>query len=284
MKKKILIPTDFSKNAWGAMCYALELFKNEECDIYVLNCYDVDEFSASELASSPFSKQNHRQMLLEKSENELKKISQRISFRDESLEHRYFYLSNDGELIPAMKEIIERKDIDLVVMGTKGKTDSFNIAFGSNAVLAMEKIRNCPVLVIPPDTLFSEPNEIVFPTSFKTHFKRRELRYLIDIARITNAPIRILHVRKELELDEVQKNYKTLLEECFEGLEYTFHTLENASIDVALRLFVQSRESQMIAFVNKKHTFFNTVFNQPLVKKIGVDTDVPLLALHDLRN
>ncbi|MBX2828289.1 MAG: universal stress protein [Flavobacteriaceae bacterium] len=284
MKKKILIPTDFSRNAWGAMCYALELFKNEECDMYVLNCYDINEYTAEELASSPFSRGNHRQVLLEKSENELKKISQRITFRDESPEHNYFYLSSEKDLIPAMKDVIEKKDIDLVVMGTKGKTDSLNVAFGSNAVMAMEKIRNCPVLAIPPGTLFTEPNEIVFPTSFRTHFKRRELQYLIEIARITNAPIRVLHVRQELELDEVQENYKALLEEYFEGLDYSFHTLENTSIDVALRLFVQSRDSEMIAFINKKHTFFNTVFNQPLVKKIGVDSEIPLLAMHDLRN
>ncbi|MDC8003778.1 universal stress protein [Aureisphaera galaxeae] len=284
MKKKILIPTDFSRNAWGAICYALELFKNEECDIYILNCYDLDQYTAEELASSPFSKSKHRQALLEKSENELKKISQRISFRDESPEHVYYYLSSEKNLIPAMKDVIERKDIDLVVMGTKGKTDSLNVAFGSNAVMAMEKIRNCPVMAIPPGILFSEPNEIVFPTSFRTHFKRRELQYLIEIARITNAPIRVLHVRQELELDEEQKNYKALLEEYFEGLEYSFHTLENTSIHVALRLFVQSRESEMIAFINKKHTFFNTVFNQPMVKKIGVDSEIPILAMHDLRN
>ncbi|TFG75474.1 MAG: universal stress protein, partial [Flavobacteriales bacterium] len=27
--KKILLPTDFSENAWNAIAYALELFKNE---------------------------------------------------------------------------------------------------------------------------------------------------------------------------------------------------------------------------------------------------------------
>lgn len=283
MKKKILIPTDFSKNAWGAICYALELFKNEQCDIYILNCYDVDEYTTDELTSLPTDK-NRRQLVLEKSENELNKISQRISFRDESIEHTYYYISDDKGLIPAMKEIIERKDIDLVVMGTKGKSNSLSTYFGSNAVMAMEKIRNCPVLGIPPDIIFSEPNEIVFPTSFRTHFKRRELAYLTEIARITNAPIRILHVQQELALDDVQENYKALLEECFEGLEYSFHTLENTSVDVALRLFVQSRGSEMIAFINKKHTLFNTIFSQAMIKKIGTNTEIPILAMHDLRN
>ena len=37
--KKVLIPTDFSKNAWNATRYALELFENEKCEINLLNTY-----------------------------------------------------------------------------------------------------------------------------------------------------------------------------------------------------------------------------------------------------
>lgn len=283
MKKKILIPTDFSRNAWGAISYALELFKNENCDFYILNAYDKVSFSLDEI-TNPDSDKSHLEMIQEESELGLKRISQRISFRDEAIAHQYFYISKDDDLIDAMKDIIEKKDIGLVVMGTKGKTDNLNVAFGSNTVIAMEKIRNCPVLSIPPNVIFKEPNEIVFPTSFRTHFKRRELQHLIEIAKITNAPIRILHVEKELTLDEEQINYKALLEEYFDGLDYSFHSLENSSISVAVQFFVQSRDSEMIAFINKKHTFFSNIFSQPLVKSVGVKSEVPVLVMHDLRN
>ena len=37
--KKILLPTDFSENAWNATRYAIELFKNEECIFHLLNTY-----------------------------------------------------------------------------------------------------------------------------------------------------------------------------------------------------------------------------------------------------
>jgi hypothetical protein len=51
-----------------------------------------------------------------------------------------------------------------------------------------------------------------------------------------------------------------------------------------VRCFVQSRESEMIAFVNKKHNFFGSIFSNPMVKELGMHTNVPLLAMHDLRN
>ena len=39
MKKKILVPTDFSKNAWTALVYACDLFKERECEFYIVNVY-----------------------------------------------------------------------------------------------------------------------------------------------------------------------------------------------------------------------------------------------------
>ena len=169
-------------------------------------------------------------------------------------------------------------------MGTKGATDSLNVAFGSNTILAMEKIRNCPVMAIPMDTVFTSITEIVFPTSFKTHFKKRELEYLLDIAKITNAAIRVLHVEQENVLTEIQQNYKLLLEDYFDGFECSFHYLEAHRLSEAVALFVQSRGSGMIAFINKKHTFFASIFTKPLVKELGMSSKVPVLALHDFRN
>ncbi|WP_298238407.1 universal stress protein [uncultured Algibacter sp.] len=41
MKRKILLPTDFSKNAWHAITFALELFKKDHCDFYILNVFSA---------------------------------------------------------------------------------------------------------------------------------------------------------------------------------------------------------------------------------------------------
>ena len=283
MTKNILIPTDFSRNAWGAISYAIDLFINEPCTFYIMHAYEINSFEMEQLLLDNPDR-TPKEIAEEHADSELKKISQRISFRDEALDHTYIYISQHNDLLNAVKDIVEKKDIELVVIGTKGKSESTNIPFGSNAVTIMENIRNCPVLAIPPNVIFTDPNEIVFPTSFRTHYKKRELSHLTEIARITNAPIRILHVRKEDELDETQENYKALLERCFEGLEYTIHILEDSNVSKALQMFVESRGSEMIAFINKKHNFFNKIFAQPLVNTLGVNSKVPLLAMHDLRN
>ena len=41
MKRKILLPTDFSDNALQAVKYALELYKEQECIFYLLNVFYI---------------------------------------------------------------------------------------------------------------------------------------------------------------------------------------------------------------------------------------------------
>ncbi|MAN58767.1 MAG: universal stress protein UspA [Flavobacteriaceae bacterium] len=283
MKKTILIPTDFSKNAWNAICYAIDLFKRQDCDFHILHTYYLGGYSTDNLLV-PEPRDAAYLALTESAEKNMEKVKTHLSFRDDSPGHRFYFSNEFGPLLNIMTDWIEKKDIDFIVMGTRGESDDKNMVFGSNTIDAMEKIRNCPVLAVPGDVLFKDPNEIVFPTSYKTHFKKRELKYLVDIARTTNAPLRILHIGKEEELDADQLEKKELLESIIETVSFSHHYLYNIDVQTGLQCFVQSRESEMIAFINKKHTFFGSIFSNPMVKQLGVHSRVPVLALHDLRN
>lgn len=282
MKKKILLPTDFSKNAWNALRYASELYKHEEVDFYLLNAFTVRSYSVDSLMV-PEPGETRFEDAKTQSELGLEKQLEHVAILDVPQNHTYFTKSVFNLPLEAVKDFVEEKDIDLVIISNKGETDAIDVLIGSNSIDFMEKVRNCPVFMIPANVSFKEPNEIVFPTSFKTHFKRRELGHLYEISRITNAPIRILHVSKN-ELTKDQEEKKALLEECFDGLTYTFHFLVNNDVQTALNLFTQSRGSEMIAFINKKHAFFGSIFSKPMVKELGFNAKVPVLALHDLRN
>jgi nucleotide-binding universal stress UspA family protein len=283
MKKKVLLPTDFSKNAWNAITYALELYKNETVEVYVLNAFNATGYALDSMMV-PEPGERLYDEAKEKSERGLSKILERLSFKDDYPNHTFFMVSQFNNILGAIKDIVEKQDIEMIVMGTKGTTNAGDLIYGSNTVLVMEKIRTCPVMAIPAEANYKEPKEIVFPTDYKTHFKRRELQYLIEIAKITNAAIRILHVANDDSLDGEQENNKKLLEENFEGLKHSFHTLSNVDVKGGLSAFVESRGSDMVTFVNRKHSFFGSIFSRPLVKNLTYHSKVPILALHDLAN
>lgn len=283
MKKKVLLPTDFSKNSWNAISYAIELYKNEKCDFYVLNVFNTPGYTLESMMVPEPGEPLYDQAK-EQSEIGLGKILDRLAFRDANPNHKFFAVSQFNNVLEAIKDMVEKKDIEMIVMGTKGEGNALDRIYGRNAVMIMEKIRNCPVMMIPNDIIYEEPKEIVFPTDYKTHFKRRELQYLIEIAKISKAAVRFLYVTREDTLDEEQKNNQELLKEYFEETSHTFHTLHNVSVQDGLNCFVESRGSDMITFINRKHSFFGSIFSKPMVKNLGYQSKVPVLALHDFNN
>ncbi|MEO8773726.1 MAG: universal stress protein [Gelidibacter sp.] len=281
MKRKILLPTDFSENASQAIQYALELYKDQKCLFYLLNVFyikatDIESLMSMEPGSELFeaTKKN--------SESELHRLLNAFAFGDNgNPNHSFQTIAVFSEPMQAIKTIVAEKDIELIVMGTRGQTNTRSKIYGSTATDVMEEIRNCPVIVVPQLAKRELPKEIVFPTGFKSPFKKRELDYLIDIAKICNASIKVLHISEDGKLNEKQTNIKKLLDDYFVDVDHSFHFLSHMAVPAAINCFVESRESDMVAFMNRKHSFFASILNQPLVKGIAYNSKVPILVMHD---
>ena len=278
MNKRILLPTDFSKNSWNAISYAIELMGNVPCDFYVLHAYTPNTQITENMMASQLGLP-HLEELKAASAEGLKKLSRQIAFRDENLNHKFHYISEYSFLLESIENICREKDIDLIIMGTKGATDAIDVLLGGNTLAVMEKIRCCPVLAIPKSARFGEMSEIVFPTSYVEGYRKQEMQHLLEIARITKSPVRVLHVSND-PLDSDQENQKNLLESMLEGQKYSFHTLEDVDVSTGLNCFVQSRDSDMIAFINPKHGLFSNWFRRPLVKELNYHSKVPVMTLH----
>lgn len=279
MDKRILIPTDFSKNALNAARYALDLYSKLNCKFYFLNVFRPDSYTTDSLLVPEPGSALYEASKLE-SEEGFVKLMDMLELHHDNPKHTYHTISTFNFLSEAIKQTVANKDIDLVIMGTKGASSKRGVIFGSNTVNTMENVTECPVLAVPEEVRFSPLQEIVFPTNYKTAFKRSQLKCLIEIAKMHEANIRFLYVNKKSELTESQEVNKKLLEDILEMVDYGFHTLSNKSIANGLTAFVESRDSNMIAFINHKHFFFGSVFSKPLVKEIGYDATVPILALH----
>ncbi len=285
MKRRILLPTDFSKNAWHAMHYAKTLYANDDCDFYVLNIFnapinmDFDPVLYMQPGDEYLERAKNR------SEEGLTEILDTLMFDDKgNSKHHFKTISAYGKPVEAIKNVVEDKDIDMIVMGTKGETGSNKVIYGSVAIQVMEKVRNCPVIVVPEKAKTQVPKEIVFPTSYKTHFKRKELQVLLELAKSCNSKIAVLHVSEEDGLEPSQIEGKKVLEDYFDNVDHSFHKVSHSIVEPAVNIFVESRESDMVAFINKKHSFFNSILTEPMVKGITFHSKVPILVMHDLRN
>ncbi|WP_435579937.1 universal stress protein [Gilvibacter sp.] len=278
MTQRILLPTDFSKNSWNAITYAIELLDRESCEFYILHCYTPNTPISENLMASQLGIPQLQQ-LKEASTEGLKKLSRQLAFRDESLEHKFHYLSRYNFLTDAIEVCCKEFNIDLIIMGTKGATDAIDVLLGGNTLAVMEKVRCCPVLAVPNSANFTAMKEIVFPTSFKEDYQTSQLDKLCAMVRLCKAKLRVLHIC-EGSFSEEQEAKKQELEGFFAGIDYSFHTLEHVDVATGLNCFVQSRNSDMVAFINPKHGIFSLWFRRPLSRALNYHSKVPVLTLH----
>ena len=276
--KRILLPTDFSNISLNAIKYALSLYKESKCEFYILNVYRVPYMTNEELM------ENDAQQLAilegEMFESSRKNLEKLVSGFDKNENHVYHTISDYNFFIDSVKQYVAEKEIDLVVMGTKGATGAKEIFLGSNTGDVLMKT-DCNVIAIPENSNYKAPKEIVFPTDFKLKYERDDLAPLIELAVTNEATLRILHFSQDGQFTEEQVRNKRVLDSYLETLRHSFHTLTNIDFEEALNCFVQSRGNvDMIAMISGHYNFFQRLFFRPKVMELSFHTKIPLYVLH----
>ena len=277
--KKILLPTDFSDNAWNAIFTAVKLYAQQKCHFYLLHAYEPN-------ALNMLGRKGQQRLgtiydsLSQFSVRELKKTLEYLHKNHDNANHTFETVSTSETLEEAVQESIKAKDIDLVVMGTQGATGAKEIFMGSNTVKVLKKIRKCPVLVVPNDYNFQTLKTLVFPTDFTRPYQKFELLPLTELVTIWGASIQILHVAVEFLLNENQKANRNILKKRLSTLNYSFKNVAfEGNVAESVEKYMSKNEADLMVMIRHHHSFWEKVIGEPIVKKIAFHSKIPVLML-----
>lgn len=280
--KNVLLPTDFSENAWNATKYAIELFKDEECVFHLLNTYTPAIASSRFMATSLSNVQEGS--MRNSSERGLEEILRKIKKDFNFPKHSYKTISSFSLLVDEIKDIVENSGIDLIVTGTKGASGIDEVFMGSNTVRIIKSVKNCPVLAIPQHFEYTSPTEIAFATDFNRFYSLSELQPMIDLAKAFKAAIRIVHVQYEIKaLSEIQMFNLNMLRKYLNEVEHYVHTVsELNSVSKTLEVFTKELDIHLLAMLNYQHSYMEKMTREPVVKRMAFHTQIPLLVIPEL--
>ncbi len=274
--KKIILPTDFSENAYNAISYAVQLFKNEECNFYLLNTYTPVLYDSEYLYHNPTVSLD--EIYSSNSKKGLKRLEKRIIKEFNNPKHTFEKLSVFNFLVDEINEQIEEKNIDLVVMGTKGASGAQEILFGTQTIHTIKKSK-CPVLAIPSDYDFKSLKNVLLPSDLSIGFKENQLAILKSLATQNKTQIHILHVMQDAELSKIQNEGKATLTNYFKDNSIKFHFVGDTDILEGIIDFQKKNDIDLLTMINNKHSFFENLFFKPVVHKIGFHVKVPFLVV-----
>ncbi len=277
--KNVLVLTDFSSNAYNALNYATRLFKDIECRMFLLNV-----FSESTPLISPNRLTGKNRSLLVQLEEEaregLDKEFHRINLDAPNDKHIRKTIFRKGHLQDIVTEIVDDREIDLIVMGNTGKTEAIPIFMGSNVIKVVKSMPKCPVLAVPREKECEIPFEIAFATDYNRNYDAQLMDPLSFMANTCKAAIRIIHINQEGRLSNSQKANLNILREYLRDLRHTVHWMPDFSSKTeVINTFLEELGIGMICMVYYRHGFLGNLMRERVIKRLSFEVKIPFLII-----
>jgi nucleotide-binding universal stress UspA family protein len=183
--RNILLATDFSETSEKAFNYAVAIARRHGSNISLVHVIPPE--SVSFIPELPGERQRY----------EVKRQIDSLASRSELNRIPHETVLRAGSVWSVLSAVIHQQDIDLVVLGTHGRSGLKKLVLGS---VAEEVVRRagCPVLTVGPHTettpsTTGEFHRILFATDFHSA-SAKALDYALFLANASETKLILLHV------------------------------------------------------------------------------------------
>jgi nucleotide-binding universal stress UspA family protein len=189
--KNLLFATDFSPCSSVALPYALAVARKYEATLHAAYVMPND-------ADLLFMTPENWPTAMAEEDRRIKLCIEDLEQKLQGLPHQL--LTPKGKVVDALVQIIDERNIDLLVLGTHGRSGIERLFLGSVAEEIFRRAA-CPVLSVGPHASsksneISEFKNIVFATDFSEE-SLAALPYAISLAEEDQAQLSLLHIVEE---------------------------------------------------------------------------------------
>lgn len=271
----IIVPTDFSENAFVAAQYAASLAKETNSKVLLYHAYIVLYSGFEDKGVSVQHVEWADKEALTSMETLLKTMKEQ--YPDVEIDGQH----ERGFMIDTLtKKLKDLSDINLIVMGTKGATNLAEAIFGSTTYEVIKKAK-IPVLVIPGDT----SDFILDRAGFFSDYNPHEITSLQQVKKLLT-PIRdfeVIHLLKSGEKSgQKSVEWKASLDEAFGAgtIQVTEMPVEKVELNEVVRI-VNERNLDLLIFTRPHKPFFEKIFVKSLTKAVANYPVVPSLFIKE---
>ncbi|PWL37650.1 universal stress protein [Flagellimonas aquimarina] len=276
----ILVPTDFSENALHALKYAQELYKNARTEFYILHAF-ADKVYGRFNNSTVSERKKAESDIGQQVEKQLDTLIQSVKGVPSNPLHTFHAVASFDSLVDGVNDFVNKLNLDLIVMGTKGETSDHKTTFGSYTIEVFKYVK-CPVLAIPQDFEYKQPKLIMFPTDYMLPYKRRELKLLGNLAGEFKSEVHCVHISDFDVLSHRQEDNKLFLKRTLAKAYLYFKTIPVKNRVNAILEYIAENNVDMLAMVNSRHSFFEDMLYRSSVDELGLKIKIPFLVMQNL--
>jgi len=275
--KTILLPTDFSRNSVNAIHYAMDLYKNDPCNFYILNVQKASSFISDDMMVVNSSVTIYA-TIVDAAKKSINNIIQKIKEQYHNDKHHFEVVVDYDNFVDSINQVSELYNVDLIIMGTKGASDISKTLFGSNTIKVIQRGK-VPVLAVPENCKYSDLDKIAFATSYRNLYNMDNLKLLKYFVDANRSKLYVIHALSSKNyLEELNKNVD-LFKQNFKFPVFKYLATKNNHIYKAIHEFSFNNDIKMIALFVEKHSFFERLFTVHTFEMIANNIDIPFLIM-----
>jgi nucleotide-binding universal stress UspA family protein len=279
--KTIVVLTDFSDIALHAAETSVMLSEKLNTDLFLFNAY-INVPVIPQYAAGPWVVDEIMQWKVE-SDQKLDKLADhlhRIIKHKDQHPHKpsIHYMAGEGNLGENMVDIINDKDVELIVMGARADSNLHSI-FNSSDTSSVINHTTRPVLVVPLGADLKQLNKVIFATDFDSE-DMKAIHYLVKLGKLFDFELEVVHINllSEKEIPKTEREMSFIREVT--RLKYskiTYKEVKGKDVIDRLHALCNETEADLLAMVHYQHSYFTRLFQHSTTKKALSDQKTPLL-------
>lgn len=220
--KNILFPTDFSENSRNALNFALEIALKSGANLHIMHSIEEPYDFPSRIEDVKKSLSQGVKKLFDALEEDIRqdKKYEKIPIKT--------YIQT-GKALYTILEETENQDVDLVIMGSKGRTGLEKMLWGSTTAQIVER-SDVPVLAVPVESKYHDFNQIIFATDYNDG-DLKALQFVVSLAGLFDSHITTFHssAKNDLKSDIMFRGFKELVTEKIKYSKIEFEAARSES-------------------------------------------------------
>jgi len=269
--KILLIPTDFSETSEAAIDFGLQLAKQHGYDVILHHSVDFAHTYESMYMDTP-NVQSFTNEVVEDCETRLENLLR---------SHRGGGLTitkslTVGNMVQDLKKLVEVKEVDLMVMGTKGASGLKEFFVGSNTEKIV-RIIDCPIISIPEKSQFNRVRKILVPVDLN-ELRPGFLRQISFFQQLFSAAVEFLWVKTPHSIENVElimEEFNNVLSK-YEISSSSFTIIREVFPDDGILEYAKDSESDMIAMATHARRGLAHLFSGSLTEDVMNHASIPL--------
>lgn len=203
MTRRILIPTDFSKQAKAALITAINIAKKLNAELFILHSIDI--YDGVIPRATPENPNFRETAKMERAKESMKKHLEEVNLPSIELN----ILFGKRRILQDILEACQTHEISLIVMGSSGASGLEEMLIGSNTerVVRHSKV---PVVVIKDEPIeFEQKDNFVFASSLKNKDKSA-LKRAKKVAFLLETHLELLYINTQTNFKTTKDIYKLI--------------------------------------------------------------------------